>query len=136
MTPNRALARVATFARHFLVALVGCSALSAQHATIAVDSKSRPMSEALLQLQKLTSIPINYEDLQYYSAADLQAPSPTVTGADVPKGGSFSVDVPVDPAGKLPDDLSVSIALNTRLERRPAFWVIFVTRIRSSLTTA
>jgi hypothetical protein len=114
LTPNRALARIATFSRHLLVASVASSALSAQqHATIAVNSMGRPIYEAVLQLQQLTSIPIHYEDLQYYSAADLQAPNPGVTGADVPKGGSFSADVPLDPAGKLPDDVSVFIALNT-----------------------
>ena len=112
LTPNRALARIAAFSRCLFVAAVASSALHAQHVTIAVDS-GRPMSEAVRQLQKLTSIPIHYEDLQYYFAADLQAPSPGVTGADVPKGGSFSVDVPVDLGGKLPDDLSVATALNT-----------------------
>ena len=78
--PNRVLACVAAFSRRLLVAAVASSALHAQHVTIAVDS-GRPMSEAVRQLQKLTSIPIRYEDLQYYFAADLQAPSPGVTGA-------------------------------------------------------
>ena len=97
IAPNRVRACVAAFSRPFLVVAVGCSALSAQFATIAVDSRSRPVREAVLQLQKLASIPIHYEDLQYYFAADLQAAAPNST-AVVPRGGSFSVNVPVDPA--------------------------------------
>jgi hypothetical protein len=112
ITPSRAPARVAEFLRYFLVAVVGCSALSAQYATIAVDALSRPMYQAVGEIQKLTSIPINYEDLQYYFATDLQAPDPTAKVV-VPKGGSFSVNVPVNPAsGRLSDGLSVATALN------------------------
>ena len=103
--------QVARFFRQFLITAVACSALSAQQVTIRVDQRSRPISEALMQLQKLTDVPIHYEDLQDYSAADLQAPLPAAT-AVVPKGGSFSVNVPTDPTGKLPDDLSVATALN------------------------
>jgi hypothetical protein len=110
ITSNRVPARIAAFSRYLLVAAVASSAMHAQHVTIEVDS-GRPMSEAVRQLQKLTSIPIHYEDLQYYFAADLQAAAPNST-AVVPKGGSFSVDVPVDLAGKLPDDPSVANALN------------------------
>jgi hypothetical protein len=50
--------------------------------------------------------------LQYYFATDLQAAAPNST-AVVPRGGSFSVNVPVDPAGKLSDDASVATALNS-----------------------
>jgi len=101
--------------------------LLAQHATIAVNPNSRyfccPVFDAVMQIQNLTTMPINYEDLQYNYAGDIQdigalmtptqkanAPNPKVL---IPKGGSFSVDIPVDPAtGKLPDALSVSSALN------------------------
>ena len=114
VAPNRVRACIAGFSRPFLVVAVGCSALSAQFATIAVGgiSQGRPVREAVLQLQKLASIPIHYEDLQYYFVDDLQAAAPNST-AVVPRGGSFSVNVPIDPAGKLSDDASVATALNS-----------------------
>jgi hypothetical protein len=88
------------------------STLCAQYVSVTVNSKSRPVSEAIQQIQRLTTIPISYEDLQYNYANDLQDIGLS-TKVLVPKGGSFSVDVPVDPAtGKLPDALSVSHALS------------------------
>jgi hypothetical protein len=83
--------------------------LSAQQVTISTDPSSpyvgRPVYEAIRQIQNPTTIPINYEDLEYSYAGDVQNIASTMTPAQaasipnaeviVPKGGSFSVDVPV-----------------------------------------
>lgn len=114
--------------------------LSAQYATITVDSSSpyvsRPVYEAIRQIQKLSSIPINYEDLQYDFTDDLTDTANSVltaaqrtenpnTKVIVPKGGSFSANVPVDPStGKLSDALSVGNALNIVISDAQAAGVI------------
>src|SRR5262249_14921920 len=96
----------------------------AQRVTVAVSSKSRPLYEAILQIQKLTTIPINYEDLQYNYAGDVKDIGSS-TKVLVPKGGSFSVNVPVDPAtGKLLNALSVNNALNIVIAAAQAAGVV------------
>ena len=122
--------RKATFARVACAVLLSVAIsglLSGQQARITVNSSTenfgRPVYDAIQQLQNLTTIPINYEDLQYNFSGDLQdinsLAAPAQPGAVprakvlVPKGGSFSVDVPVDPStGKLPDAVSVNSALS------------------------
>jgi len=138
--PSRVQAWVpASFRCVFLVSLV-CASAPAQQVTITVDPRSpyasRPVYEAVRQLQKLTSIPINYEDLQYGFPGDTQdvaasvltptqranAPSAKVI---VPKGGSFDVNVPVHPAtGRLLDALAVSNALNAAISAAQAAGVV------------
>jgi len=113
--------------------------LSAQQVKISAGPGSpyvgRPVYEAIRQIQDLTTIPINYEDLKYNYAGDVRniaylmtpaqaatTPSPKVI---VPKGGSFSVNVPVDPAtGKLADVLSVSNALSTAIAAAQAAGIV------------
>ncbi len=95
----------------------------------------RPVYDAIQQLQNLTTIPINYEDLQYNFAGDIQDISSLMTPAQqaavpgakvlVPKGGSFSVSVPVDPStGKLADTLGVSNALNAVIAAAQAAGIV------------
>jgi hypothetical protein len=90
--------------------------LCGQHVTIAVGPGTpnfgRPVYDAITQLQRLTTIPINYEDLQYNYVGDVKDIGSS-TRVLVPKGGSFFVNVPVDPATRTRGDaLSVSTALN------------------------
>lgn len=78
--------------------------LSGQSVAIAVTpgiaNHTRPVYAAIQRIQKLTPIPINYEDLQYNSTGDVSniaslgksaAPKRQVL---VPVGGSFSIKCP------------------------------------------
>jgi hypothetical protein len=148
LIPNASRRRMRTFNQwiswglmSFMLIVTACRAASAQNVTIDVNSSSpnfgRPVYEAIQQLEKLsTSIPINYEDLQYHFTGDVQDVTNTVlTSAQraanpnvkiiVPKGGLFSVNVPVDPAtGKLLDVIAVSNALNTVISAAEAAGVV------------
>lgn len=120
---TQTLARAA-YATALSVALSGV--LLGQQVTITVNPSTpnfgRPVYDAVQQLQNLTTIPINYEDLQYNFAGDLQGISSQVL---VPRGGSFSVEVPVDPStGKLTDALGVSNALNTVIAAAQAAGIV------------
>lgn len=114
--------------------------LSGQQVTITVNPSTpdfgRPVYDAIQQLQNLTTIPINYEDLQYTFAGDVRDVSSLMTPTQqaagipgvkvlVPKGGSFSVNVPVDPAtGKLADAFGVSNALNAVIAAAQAAGIV------------
>lgn len=93
----------------------------AQTATLASASDDgRPVDTIIRQIERLSGIPINYEDLLYSNPADtkdigaLVAPS---RGASahliVPRGGKLSISVPVDATNqRLADPTSTANALN------------------------
>ena len=120
LRPNSRTPRQSPFGARALWFLAGAAIMSgglcAQQVTIAVGPGTpnfgRPVYDAITKLHRLTTIPINYEDLQYNYAGDVKDIGSN-TKVLVPKGGSFSVNVPVDPAtGKLPDASRVRTALN------------------------
>ena len=87
----------------------------------------RPVYEAMLQIQRLSPIPIHYEDLQYVFAGDFHNVAGSVLTPQqmaanprarlmIPKGGRLSATIAVDASnGKLPDSLATSNALNSIL---------------------
>ncbi|MBI1954807.1 MAG: hypothetical protein HYS38_00265 [Acidobacteria bacterium] len=80
---------------------------------ITVDD-SRPMAAAILQLEELSGIPINYEDMPLYYSADFENVTVLPTGQRVGfiRGGRLSVPIAVDAStGKLNDVQAVKDAL-------------------------
>jgi hypothetical protein len=117
------MATINRFNRLMLAALgVGLGVLVANQSalgqtktiTVTVDDP-RPMAAAILKLEELSGIPINYEDMPVYASGDLQEriprnPFPGVRyfGA---RGGELSVPIRVEAAGKLSGTQAADAAL-------------------------
>jgi hypothetical protein len=112
----------------FALALFGVHAsLFAQTATLTVNDP-RPVYAGVLQIERLGSVPVNYEDLRYDDLADTQditasimtaaqkAQAPAGTKVIVPLGGKLMFTVAVDPASQaLIGDLPTGAALHALL---------------------
>jgi len=84
----------------------------------------RPLAKAAAQLERLSGIPINYEDVRYENQAEVEDVTDKVTRPEqramaprpvrimVPRGGELSISVQLDPVtGRLTDVLSPLNAL-------------------------
>ncbi|MEO5924188.1 MAG: hypothetical protein ABIR70_10205 [Bryobacteraceae bacterium] len=91
----------------------------------------RPVYEAILKLQSLSRVAINYEDLRYDSANDVEDASGWILTPQqrqdhpnakviIPKAGSLSATLPTDGAGKLPDVSTTEQALAAVLAAQSA----------------
>ena len=102
----------------FLLAALTGNAQTVTLATAADDG--RPVDTIIRQIEKLSGIPINYEDLLYSNPADTKDIGATVAPASgagvhliVPRGGTLSVPVAVDAITQtLADSVSTANALN------------------------
>ena len=99
---------------------VNCGAFAQTRTILITVEDPRPMAAAILQLEELSGIPINYEDMPVYYAADMkptgvaagQTPPPGVRLTIVPRGGQLSVPIVVDATtGRLKDIQAVNTAL-------------------------
>lgn len=102
-------------------------ALAANAQTITLTTAAndgRPVDTVARQIEKLSGIPVNYEDLWYGNPADTMDISSAVARGSVPagahlivpRGGSLSVAVSVDPVSqKLDGSLLTANALNALL---------------------
>jgi len=121
----------------FFAAIV-CTMVALQHplraqtqaASVSVNG-FRPMAVVVSQLEQLSGIPINYEDLRcdfvgdqtiiqgaYTAAQQAMAVKNGVVGPLVdiaPRGGSLSATITVNASGKLSDTSAVASALNSVL---------------------
>src|ERR1700682_1442721 len=110
-----------------LLVLSGFACGQAKLSTIEV-STGRPLASAVLEIEKIAGIAINYEDVRYEHSADLQdvtdavmrpeqrALAPAGARVIVPRGGRLSVPVAVDATtGKLLDVPAITTALNAVL---------------------
>ncbi len=91
--------------------------------TLAVNDP-RPVAAAAMEVERLSGVPVNYEDLRYENPADLQditdqimtpaqkAQATPGVRVIVPRGGTLSVPVYTDADGRLSDFSSVVTALN------------------------
>lgn len=96
--------------------------------TLTIDA-GRPLAQALLEIEKLSGIPINFEDVRYQFPGDLEDVTAAVTNPRheevtgreprqvlMPRGEQLSANFLVDEAtGTLPDATSVTHALNALL---------------------
>lgn len=107
----------------------------AQSVTITVNDP-RPVNAAVEQVEKLSGIPISYEDVRYGNPGDTvdvtnsvrnpaQGPAPPGFQVLIPRGGQLSVGIAVDPATqRLPDALTTANALNSVLAAAAASPVV------------
>jgi hypothetical protein len=93
----------------------------AQTATLESSADDgRPVDTIIRQIERLSGIPINYEDLLYSNPADTKDVGALVAPARgasahliVPRGGKLSISVPVDATNqRLADPTSTANALN------------------------
>lgn len=92
--------------------------LSGQKSSLIDVSDHRPLARALETLQALTGTPINYEDVPYENAADLQDVSTPEQRAKypgyhllVPRKGQVKATVAVNPKGSLAETIAGVSAL-------------------------
>lgn len=115
-----------------------CSLTTAAIAqTVAVTvNDPRPVNALTVQIEKLSGIPISYEDVRYVNLADIedvtasvanpaQGPPPAGFQVLIPRGGQLSVPVTVDAASqRLLDSLSTANALTAALAAASASTLI------------
>jgi hypothetical protein len=110
-----------------IVALLYTASAAAQSAALTVVDP-RPVNALIEQIEKLSGLSINYEDLRYGNPADTEDVTNTVVNPAhqgqipagfrviVPRGGQLLVSIPVDPlTQRLSDSLSTANALNALL---------------------
>ena len=95
------------------------AALTANAQTVTLTSAAddgRPVDTIIRQIEKLSGIPINYEDILYSNPADTKDVGASVAPGShliVPRGGTLSIAVGVDAiTQKLADSVSTANALN------------------------
>jgi len=111
-----------SYAFAVLCLVLTCGILHGQTTTRLTVNGPRPLAEVANQLETLSGIPINHEDVRYENAADVQDVTESVvkpeyrarhkSGAPIkvlgPRGGELSLSVEVDAAGR-PVDLSTAL---------------------------
>jgi hypothetical protein len=104
--------------------LLASFAANAQTITLTTAANDgRPVDTIVRQIETLSGIPINYEDLLYSNPADTMNIATSVAPASspgvqliVPRGGALSVPITVDPVTqKLLDSLATANALSSLL---------------------
>jgi len=107
------------------ISVMFLSSLFAQMQTVTLTVKDpRPVAAAALDIERRSGLAVNYEDVRYENAGDLQDITDQIMTAAqkaqaipgvrviVPRGGELSLPILVDVNGHLPDFNSVSAAAN------------------------
>ena len=96
---------------------------TAQTLTHVTVNDPRPLAAIALEIERLSGLPVNYEDVPYENAADLEDVTAKIMNAAqqaqavpgvrviVPKGGQLVAPIPLGPNGTLPDVVSTLSAL-------------------------